>query len=58
MKDYIASGPFVRDKEEKAASASMAFVGNINQSVDVLRLLSAAVERVAAPIYAPARRIA
>ena len=36
MKDYMASGSFARGKEEKAASASMAFVGNINQSVDVL----------------------
>ena len=36
MKDYIASGSFARGKEEKAASASMVFVGNINQSVDVL----------------------
>ena len=36
MKDYMASGSFVRGKEEKAASASMVFVGNINQSVDVL----------------------
>ena len=36
MKDYMASGSFARDKEEKAASASMVFVGNINQSVDVL----------------------
>ena len=36
MKDYMASGSFARGKEEKAASASMAFVGNIKQSVDVL----------------------
>lgn len=36
MKDYMASGSFARGKEEKAATASMAFVGNINQSVDVL----------------------
>lgn len=36
MKDYMASGSFARGKEEKAASASFAFVGNINQSVDVL----------------------
>lgn len=36
MKDYMASGSFSRGKEEKAASASMVFVGNINQSVDVL----------------------
>lgn len=36
MKDYMASGSFARGKEEKAASASMVFVGNINQSVDIL----------------------
>lgn len=36
MKDYMASGSFARGKEEKAASASMVFVGNSNQSVDVL----------------------
>lgn len=36
MKDYMASGSFARGKEEKTASASMVFVGNINQSVDVL----------------------
>lgn len=36
MKDYMASGSFARGKEEKNASASMVFVGNINQSVDVL----------------------
>lgn len=36
MKDYMASGSFARGKEEKVASASMVFVGNINQSVDVL----------------------
>lgn len=36
MKDYMASGSFARGKEEKAAAASMVFVGNINQSVDVL----------------------
>jgi ATP-dependent Lon protease len=36
MKDYMASGSFARGKEEKAASASMVFVGNINQSVDTL----------------------
>ena len=35
MKDYMASGSLARGKE-KAASASMVFVGNINQSVDVL----------------------
>ena len=36
MKDYMASGSFARGKEEKAANASMVFVGNINRSVDVL----------------------
>lgn len=36
MKDYMASGSFARGKEEKAATAYMVFVGNINQSVDVL----------------------
>lgn len=36
MKDYMAAGSFVRGREQKAASASMVFVGNINQSVDVL----------------------
>lgn len=36
MKDYMASGSFARGKEEKNASASMVFVGNVNQSVDVL----------------------
>lgn len=40
MKDYMASGSFARGKEEKAASASMVFVGNINQSVDILRKTS------------------
>ena len=36
MKDYMASGSFARGKEEKNANASMVFVGNINQSVEVL----------------------
>jgi ATP-dependent Lon protease len=36
MKDYMASGSFARGKEEKTASASMVFVGNINQSLDSL----------------------
>ncbi len=36
MKDYMASGSFSRGKEEKSASASMVFVGNINQSVESL----------------------
>lgn len=36
MKDYMASGSFARGREEKTASASMVFVGNINQSLDSL----------------------
>jgi ATP-dependent Lon protease len=36
MKDYMASGSFTRGKEEKNAYASMVFVGNISQSVDVI----------------------
>lgn len=36
MKDFMASGSFARGKEEKNASASMVFVGNINQSLDFL----------------------
>ncbi|NLA52590.1 MAG: protease Lon-related BREX system protein BrxL [Alcaligenaceae bacterium] len=36
MKDFMASGSFSRGKEEKAASASMVFVGNINESIDFL----------------------
>lgn len=36
MKDYMASGSFARGKQEKSGRASMVFVGNINQSVDVL----------------------
>lgn len=36
MKDYMASGSFARGREEKNANASMVFVGNINQSVEVL----------------------
>ncbi|MFZ3131101.1 MAG: protease Lon-related BREX system protein BrxL, partial [Desulfosporosinus sp.] len=36
MKDFMASGSFSRGKEEKAALASMVFVGNLNHSVDVL----------------------
>ena len=38
MKDYMASGSFARGKEEKAATASMVFVGNINQSVEMYAL--------------------
>lgn len=40
MKDYMASGSFARGKEEKNAYASMVFVGNINQSVDVVLKIS------------------
>ncbi len=40
MKDFMASGSFARGKEEKNANASMVFVGNINQSVDVLLKVS------------------
>ncbi len=40
MKDYMNSGSFTRGREEKAASASMVFVGNINQSVEVLQKTS------------------
>lgn len=36
MKDYMASGSFARGKSEKAAYASMVFIGNINQSPEVL----------------------
>ncbi len=36
MKDYMASGSFARGKEEKNANAGMVFVGNINQSIDVV----------------------
>ena len=36
MKDFMASGSFARGKEEKNANASMVFVGNINQSIEVL----------------------
>lgn len=36
MKDYMASGSFARGREEKNASASMVFIGNINQSVESL----------------------
>ncbi|MFR7699574.1 MAG: protease Lon-related BREX system protein BrxL, partial [Lacticaseibacillus paracasei] len=36
MKDYMASGSFARGRNEIQASAGMVFVGNINQSVDVL----------------------
>ncbi|MFT8812130.1 protease Lon-related BREX system protein BrxL [Oenococcus sp.] len=36
MKDYMASGSFARGRAEVQASAGMVFVGNINQSVDVI----------------------
>jgi len=36
MKDYMASGSFARGKEEKSASASMVFVGNVNHEIPVL----------------------
>lgn len=36
MKGYMANGTFARGRESIAASASMVFVGNINQPVDTL----------------------
>jgi ATP-dependent Lon protease len=36
MKDFMASGSFARERDAVIASASMVFVGNINQSVDTL----------------------
>lgn len=36
MKDFMASGSFARGRDAIAASASMVFVGNINQPVDTL----------------------
>jgi len=36
LKDYMASGSFARGREEKNANASIVYIGNINQSVDVL----------------------
>lgn len=36
MKDYMASGSFARGRDAIATSASMVFVGNINQPVDTL----------------------
>jgi ATP-dependent Lon protease len=36
MKDYMASGSFARGRDSVAASASMVFVGNVNQPVDTL----------------------
>jgi ATP-dependent Lon protease len=36
MKDYMNSGSFSRGREMKVATASMVFVGNINQGIDYL----------------------
>lgn len=36
LKDYMNSGSFTRGKEEKAATASMVFVGNINQDPETV----------------------
>jgi len=36
MKDYMASGSFARGRDSISASASMVFVGNINQPVDTM----------------------
>jgi len=36
MKDYMASGSFARGHDQINASASMVFVGNVNQSIDTL----------------------
>ena len=36
MKDYMASGSFARGRDQINANASMVFVGNINQSVEML----------------------
>ncbi|MFT4040318.1 MAG: protease Lon-related BREX system protein BrxL [Thermomicrobiales bacterium] len=36
LKDYMESGSFSRGKEELVAQASLVFVGNINQPVEVL----------------------
>jgi ATP-dependent Lon protease len=36
MKDFMASGSFARGRDQINANASMVFVGNINQSVDIL----------------------
>lgn len=40
MKDYMASGSFTRGRAEVAASGSMVFNGNINQSVEELLRVS------------------
>jgi len=36
LKDYMASGSFVRGKESIEANASLVFLGNINESVEAL----------------------
>jgi len=36
MKDFMASGSFARGREQINANASMVFVGNINQNIDIL----------------------
>ena len=36
MKDYMASGSFARGRDSISASASMIFIGNINQPVETL----------------------
>jgi ATP-dependent Lon protease len=36
MKDYMASGSFARGREQMEGMASMVFVGNINQSVEMM----------------------
>jgi ATP-dependent Lon protease len=36
MKDYMASGSFARGRDSISADASLVFIGNINQSVDIL----------------------
>jgi len=36
MKDYMASGSFARGRDSISAGASMVFVGNINQPIDLL----------------------
>ena len=36
MKDYMASGSFARGRDSINADASLVFVGNTNQSVDIM----------------------
>src|SRR6056297_3457117 len=36
LKDFMASGSFARGREEKSANASMVYIGNINQDIQVL----------------------